>query len=60
MTIPIIPRPATKRPETPGSTTTGEGAKSALAEMIRKRQMAENRVDHETEEQLAKKAVPDA
>lgn len=44
MSDPILPIPTSHLPE-PVSTTTGEGAQTALAAMIRKRRMAENRLD---------------
>ena len=46
MSEPIRPNPLSRPPE-PVSNTTGEGAQTALAAMIRKRKMAENNVDED-------------
>lgn len=55
MSDPIVPIPTT-RPE-PGCGTTGEGAQTALAAMIRKRRMGENHVDDKPLESLPKPAA---
>ena len=46
MNAPILPIPTTNLPEPTGSSTTGEGAQTALAAMIRKRKMGENHIEH--------------
>ena len=45
--LPILTIPTSQLPEE-GSLTTGEGAQSALAAMIRKRKMGENHVDDQS------------
>lgn len=45
MNEPILPIPTSNLPEPNGSSTTGEGAQTALAAMIRKRKMGENHVE---------------
>lgn len=47
MSEPILPIPTAEVPGPCASTTTGEGAQTALAAMIRKRRMGENHVDPE-------------
>jgi hypothetical protein len=59
MSEPILPIPTSRLPEQAGPNTTGEGAQTALAAMIRKRKMAENRVDDEPGE-AAPKQIPGA
>ena len=54
MSDPILPIP-TSRPE-PACSTSGEGAQTALAALIRKRRMGENHVDDEPVEALPKPA----
>lgn len=58
MTDPIVPVPISHLPEQTGSST-GEGAQTALAAMIRKRKMAEHHADDEFV-QAPSKQVPDA
>ena len=50
MSQPIVPIPTSHPAEPPASTSTGEGAQTALAAMIRKRKMGENHVDDEVVE----------
>ena len=45
MTEPILPIPIAHAPPTPAGETSGEGAQTALAAMIRKRRMGENHVE---------------
>jgi hypothetical protein len=51
MNKPIPVGPPCKQPET-SSSTSGEGAQTALAAMIRKRKMGENHVEHEPDARL--------
>jgi hypothetical protein len=55
MSDPILPIPVTHLPEQ-GTATSGEGAQTALAAMIRKRKMGENHVDDEAQVILPKPA----
>ena len=48
MSQPILPIPAARLPEQAAASTTGEGAQTALAAMIRKRKMGENHIDDES------------
>lgn len=52
MNDPILPIPTSNLPEPTGSGTTGEGAQTALAAMIRKRKMGENHVEDDPVEAL--------
>ncbi len=45
MSDPILPIPTANAPVPCGGATTGEGAQTALAAMLRKRRMGENHVD---------------
>jgi hypothetical protein len=57
MTKPILPLPDSGHPETAGKTS-GEGAQTALAAMIRKRKMGENHVEPELPEPSPQEAAP--
>jgi hypothetical protein len=53
MNDPVLPIPGSQQPE-PAGHSTGEGAQTALAAMIRKRKMGENHVDDDAVEAAAK------
>ena len=57
MTNPILPLPVADHPEPASSGSSGEGAQTALAALIRKRRMGENHVEHEALESLPKPAT---
>ena len=59
MNKPIIPLPVATQPDA-GSSSTGEGAQTALAAMIRKRKMGENHVEQDVPDTLPRQAAPDA
>lgn len=46
MNEPILPIPTVQHAESAAGHTSGEGAQTALAEMIRQRKMGENHVEH--------------
>lgn len=56
--MPIFPKPEPDSPEA-GVPTSGEGAQTALAAMIRKRKMGENHIEQEQAEKLPAQAGPD-
>jgi hypothetical protein len=59
MSEPILPIPTSNLPEPAAGSSTGEGAQTALAAMIRKRRMGENHVDDDPV-QASPKRVPGA
>lgn len=60
MSNPILPLPQSKRTESAPASSTGEGALTALAAMIRKRKLCENHVDIESPELARSQPAPDA
>lgn len=58
--LPLPLPPAPTRPDTARSNSTGEGAQTALAAMIRKRKMGENHFDPDEPQPLPQQAGPDA
>jgi hypothetical protein len=59
MSKPILPLPVTDRPDQPMASTSGEGAQTALAAMIRKRKMGENHVEPEIQEAAPRQPRPE-
>ena len=57
MTKPILPLPVANPPH--AGATTGEGAQTALAAMIRRRKMGENHVEQEQQDQLPCQPPPE-
>jgi hypothetical protein len=58
MNKPILPLPVSNHPDA-AATTSGEGAQTALAAMIRKRRMGENHVETDPPEPLEQHPSPD-
>jgi hypothetical protein len=59
MTDPILPPADPGDPEPARAITSGEGAQTALAAMIRKRRMGENHVETDASRALPQPALPE-